>query len=115
MAIGLAIAPDWRRRRRLLTGAVLAATAVASAFYVLPRYPAELFSRVHIPLAVFASGAIACTWAMWLGAGAVLYQRLRSRASRPAAVALLRQDRGRPALGFLAVPSWFSRASGIPA
>ena len=103
VTIGLAAAPAWRPRRRLLTGAILAATAVASAFYVLPRYPAELFSRVWIPVAVFASGAIACSWSMWVGAGGALYQRLRSRASRPAALALLRQDRGRPALGFLAL------------
>jgi hypothetical protein len=56
-AVGLTSAPPSRRRTVYLLTGLLAAIAVASLLYPLARYPAEVFHRVVVPLAVICGGA----------------------------------------------------------
>lgn len=64
--LGLAAAPHGRWSKIATCTVLFLGLAGASLFYVLPRYPAEVFERVWIPLVVLATGAIAtamCAWA----------------------------------------------------
>jgi len=62
-ALGLAIAGPARRRRILVLAVLVSTLAAASLAYVLPRYPGELFHRLFVPLAIFATGLAAfATW-----------------------------------------------------
>jgi hypothetical protein len=58
VVVGILAAPAGRRRRVHVVAGVLAGLSLVAVAYVLPRYPAEAFSRVWIPLGLFATGAI---------------------------------------------------------
>lgn len=64
---GLAALDRARWPRVLACGVLFGGLAVASVGYVLPRYPAELFHRTWIPLAVLLAGAVGHAAWRWLG------------------------------------------------
>lgn len=60
MFIGLASLHPYEQRTRVMSMAVLLGGLLgASLLQVLPRYPAEAFSRIWIPFAIFLTGLIA--------------------------------------------------------
>lgn len=70
--VGLFSFSRFQNRSQVLTLTVLLAGLLfASLFQVLPRYPAESFSRVWIPFAILMTGAVA--QAIWRWASALLF------------------------------------------
>lgn len=58
--VGLISLPPLKRRTQVVSmGTLLGGLLCASLLQVLPRYPAEAFSRVWIPFAIFLTGLIA--------------------------------------------------------
>ncbi len=67
--IGLLSLPATEQRTRVLSmGILLGGLLCASLLQVLPRYPAEAFSRVWIPFAIFLTGLIAHGIWRWMNA-----------------------------------------------
>jgi hypothetical protein len=64
--LGLVTVPGERRRRVYVAGGLLGTLTVASVLYVLPRYPAEVFSRLWIPAVIFATGCIGQAAWFWI-------------------------------------------------
>lgn len=98
LAAGFVTSPPLRRPRLLLFAGSLAGLAAASLFYVLPRYPANLFSRLWVPVALLLTGAIGQAIWRWLIAlletPAMLRRssspsRLRLRLVAPAALVIV--------------------------
>lgn len=62
--VGIFFAPSRKRRKIFSTFLLLLGLFVASLFYVLPRYPGEMVSRMFIPVFVLFSGAAGYT--LWV-------------------------------------------------
>jgi hypothetical protein len=77
--VGLITVAPQRRRHVYAMGGLLGALAVAGAFYVLPRYPAEVFSRLWIPAVIFATGCIGQAVWFWITAAASVFADLLRR------------------------------------
>ncbi|HET6594677.1 MAG TPA: hypothetical protein VFG81_03580 [Anaerolineales bacterium] len=70
--VGLMSLPPLRQRTQVIVmGVLLGGLLGASLLQVLPRYPAEAFSRVWIPFTIFLTGLIA--HGIWRWAAAVVY------------------------------------------
>ncbi|HJR79978.1 MAG TPA: hypothetical protein VJ821_07895 [Anaerolineales bacterium] len=70
--VGLVSLSPFEQRARVLSMAVLLGGLLgASLFQVLPRYPAEAFSRIWIPFAIFLTGLIG--HGIWRWAAAVVH------------------------------------------
>ncbi|MDH3476035.1 MAG: hypothetical protein OEM59_20340, partial [Rhodospirillales bacterium] len=67
-AVGFAGTPDVRRRTVYMTTGLLVAVVVVSLFYPIARYPAELFDRVVVPLAMLGGGAAGHGAWSWIAA-----------------------------------------------
>lgn len=68
IVIGALTVPADRRRRTALVGIAVLGLCALSLVYVVPRYPAEVFTRVWIVAVVFISGLIGRAAWSWLGA-----------------------------------------------
>jgi hypothetical protein len=65
---GLYFTPRHRLKPVLSLLVLLVAVAAATLFYVLPRYPAEAFGRIWVPLAILLTGLIAQAFVGWISA-----------------------------------------------
>ncbi len=81
VAAGLARVPAWRRRAVWVFLLLLGGLATVAMFYLLPRNPANVFSRVWVGLAILLSGAMGL--AAWTWLVAVLDRLRRGRRPRP--------------------------------
>lgn len=79
ISTGIFATPKSRRRPVLITIAIIGALLLASLLFVLPRYPAEAFSRIWIPFSVLLTGLISQVIVAWLIAIAKLIIRWRRR------------------------------------
>jgi hypothetical protein len=67
--VGLMSLPPLEQRTRIvITMVLLGGLLCASLFQVLPRYPAEAFSRIWIPFTIFLTGLIAHGIGRWASA-----------------------------------------------
>jgi len=72
ISVGLmSLPPSKQRTQAVVMGVLLAGLLSASLLQVLPRYPAEAFSRVWIPFTIFLTGLIA--HGLWRWAAAVVH------------------------------------------
>lgn len=70
--VGLVSLPPLKQRTQVVVmGILLGGLLSASLFQLLPRYPAEAFSRIWIPFTIFLTGLIA--HGIWRWAAAVVY------------------------------------------
>src|SRR5215211_4628577 len=67
----LSLPPNEQRTRVVSMALLLGGLLCASLFQVLPRYPAEAFSRIWIPSVIFLTGFIA--YGIWRWAAAVIH------------------------------------------
>jgi hypothetical protein len=67
----MSLPPSKQRTQVMVMGILLAGLLSASLLQVLPRYPAEAFSRVWIPFTIFLTGLIA--HGLWRWASAVVH------------------------------------------
>jgi hypothetical protein len=65
LSVGILATPRARRRPVLITIAIIGALLLASLLFVLPRYPAEAFSRIWIPFSILMTGVMAQVIVTW--------------------------------------------------